>query len=427
MPKQGPALRPTFKRVTHRMATSADNRLRRVGGGSERCAQTSTRRDEVLMFAGVRARLGLGRSMESRLLRVVKLVVLFVARALGGFWLARRLTQNRLRILCYHGFELLDEASFRNKLFVRGSTFERRLATLRRVGMHVLPLGEAVERLYRGHLPRNALVITVDDGFHSVAQVALPRLRRHGFPATVYVTTYHVRHATPVFSLAVQYMFWKTSRAMLDLQTIHRDMKGSFDLRIAADRSAATDTCDDFGRGLESETERQQLCRAIGRELQVSYDDICASKILSLMDEADCRELAAAGVDVELHTHRHRFPVNDKTQALREIEDNRTALRAVSAGDKRHFCYPSGLWDARQWAWLDEAGVLSSTTCLPGLNDANTPRHALRRFLDGENIHQLEFESAVSGFSEFLAVLRDRLAAVRASSAPPRPSLVNDD
>ena len=129
---------------------------------------------------------------------------------------------------------------------------------------------------------------------------------------------------------------------------------------------------------------------------------------MSLMSPNELRELADAKLSVELHTHRHTFPQDAQDIAEREIADNRKALSQWFAGEKRHFCYPSGLFHERQHAWLDQMGVKSSVTCLPGLNSDTTPRHALRRFLDGENIHRLEFEAALSGLTDLVGKWRGR-------------------
>lgn len=51
-----------------------------------------------------------------------------------------------------------------------------------------MPLSEAVRRLDRsGRLPASVAAVTFDDGFASVLEHALPSLRRHGVPATVFV------------------------------------------------------------------------------------------------------------------------------------------------------------------------------------------------------------------------------------------------
>lgn len=51
-------------------------------------------------------------------------------------------------------------------------------------------------------------------------------------------------------------------------------------------------------------------------------------------------------------------------------------------------------------------GIESATTCLSGFNYPNTARLELRRFLDGENIAQVEFEAEISGFLELGRKLR---------------------
>ena len=51
---------------------------------------------------------------------------LHASRAMGLFRLARRLTADRLRILCYHGFSLDDEDGFRGSLFMTPAVFEQR-------------------------------------------------------------------------------------------------------------------------------------------------------------------------------------------------------------------------------------------------------------------------------------------------------------
>src|SRR4029453_9293701 len=56
----------------------------------------------------------------------------------------------------------------------------------------VLPLAEAVERLYAGTLPPRAACITFDDGYRNNLTVAAPILRARGLPATVFVSTGYI-------------------------------------------------------------------------------------------------------------------------------------------------------------------------------------------------------------------------------------------
>jgi peptidoglycan/xylan/chitin deacetylase (PgdA/CDA1 family) len=341
-------------------------------------------------------------------MRSAKLAVLAICRAVGLFALARWLTRQHLNILCYHGFELVDEAAFRPKLFIRPGTFEKRMAAISRLGFRVVRLDEAIDRLYSGSLPERSVVITVDDGFHSFQRLAVPALRRHGFPATVYVTTYYVQRRNPVFRLLIQYLFWKSRERRLDLDGAPWNQNRQVDMTDPVRMNQAMWELIEYGERHCSEEQRCALSQQLASLLRVGHDDIVRARILHLMSPDELRTLAECDISVELHTHRHSFSSQDEDLARREIQDNRSALGQWVAGERRHFCYPSGLWDQRQWAWLDAMGVRSSTTCVPGLNDASTPRHALRRLLDSEDMHQLEFEAALSGFSTLLRRPRAR-------------------
>ena len=341
-------------------------------------------------------------------MRKVKLSFFLICKTLGLFSVARRLTRRQLKILCYHGFEVADECSFRPKLFIKAAQFEQRLATIRRLGMRVATLDQSVEQLYQGALPDDTVVITVDDGFHSTHGLALPLLRKYGCPATVYVTTYYVENCAPIFRLVVQYMFYRSIASQLVLKNVCWAQDRVVNLTDADEAEKAMWDCIDYGERSCTEQERHAISEALGGLLNTPYRDIADSKMFHLMSAEQLRELAADGVSVGLHTQRHTFSTEDRAQAVREIADNRDALKRCGVDSIDHFCYPSGVFASRQGEWLDAIGVKSSTTCLPGLNTPATPRHAMHRFLDGDNIHPLEFEAALSGFSDVLRGLLKR-------------------
>jgi peptidoglycan/xylan/chitin deacetylase (PgdA/CDA1 family) len=339
-----------------------------------------------------------------------KKLIYGLSKWLGLFHLARWATRRKLRILCYHGFALDDEDAFRAKLFIRPATFARRMRHLGEKNISVLPLDEAVRRLRDGTLPSCATVITIDDGLYSVYRACMPVLAEHGFPATVYVTSYYMWKQTPVFRLVVQYMFWKTDRERIAIEgLIPGDTGGP---EVAVGDTTWMWKLIEFGERHCDEPRRCELSEELGRRLGVSYAEIVSKRILSLMDEAELRGLLANRIDIQLHTHRHRFPPLQDV-VLRELEDNERALMPIAGRRLRHFCYPSGEWSRKHWAWLAAHGVETATTCDGGLNTPDTPPFAMGRFLDGENIAQIEFEAEVCGFSEILRGLRRRLTSNR--------------
>jgi peptidoglycan/xylan/chitin deacetylase (PgdA/CDA1 family) len=356
--------------------------------------------------------------------RKLKELALGVCKAAGLFALAERLTARRLRILCYHGFSTADESAWRPRVFMEVETFRARLAFLERRGYPVLALADALARLDRGDLPPRATVITIDDGYWSFYRHALPILRERSLPATLYVISHWALSGEPVFDLAVRYMLWKTSAERLDLTPLGIvDGVPALDTPDARDSAVAL-----ILRHAErlGDRQRARLARALGERLAVDYTCLTASRALGLVDKSEIAALAAQGIDIQLHTHRHRFP-EDHASALREIAENRAALEPMVGRCLEHFCYPRGQWSPRHWPWLREAGIASATTCEPGLNGPRTPRLALRRFLDGEDVSPIEFEAEMTGFAEFLRGARRLLRRAFPGSEPRAPEHAAED
>jgi peptidoglycan/xylan/chitin deacetylase (PgdA/CDA1 family) len=102
-------------------------------------------------------------------------------------WLARsrgRPDASGLRILLYHRISDDDDP-----LAVKPRRFRDQMDHLASQGYRVVELMEALELLQTGGAPARTVGLTFDDGFADVAEEALPVLERHGFRATVFITT----------------------------------------------------------------------------------------------------------------------------------------------------------------------------------------------------------------------------------------------
>jgi peptidoglycan/xylan/chitin deacetylase (PgdA/CDA1 family) len=312
-------------------------------------------------------------------------IALAALRRCGAFSVARWLTRDRLRILCYHGVSLADEHEFRSRLFMRPETFRRRLALLRRARYPVLPLGEALAALELGRLPPAATVITIDDGWTGTALSMGPALREYGFPATLYVASYYMDRQTQVFNVACDYLLWRSGSRRLDLARVDPALAGVFELGNADARENAALALD-----MDPEAFRR-------------------SRVMSFMSREEARMLQAWGIDLQLHTHRHRLPLERFEDVQREFCDNRASLAGIAGPSLVHFCYPSGEYRPHQLPWLERCGIASATTTRGGFNRRGAPRYELKRFLDAEDIDELEFEAEMSGLLELLREGRDRL------------------
>lgn len=310
--------------------------------------------------------------------------------------------RKRLLILCYHGISIDDEHQWDPSLFMSADRFAERMELLRSGGYNVLPLRTAMRQLREGTLPSRAVVITFDDGNYDFHARALPIVRRYGYPVTLYLTTYYCRDQRPVFDMACNYILWKGRDHVLAGAELTGDVS-PFPLRTPAERLAAflriRRFTDEAGYGAD---EKDRLLAALCQALKVDYRRINDRRILYLMSPDEVRDIARAGVDVQLHTHRHRTP-RDRELFLREVRDNRSAINGI-LGERttEDFCYPSGDYDPMFLPWLRAEGVSTGTTCLAGFATRETEPLLLPRMLDSSSLSNAEFEGWVSGFSAFL-------------------------
>jgi peptidoglycan/xylan/chitin deacetylase (PgdA/CDA1 family) len=103
-------------------------------------------------------------------------------------WLVRAtkdLEPSGLRILFYHRV-----STDRDELAVSPRRFREQMAFLASLDLEVVDVVEAAARLHSGtSRSSNVVGLSFDDGYHDVADEALPILERHGFRATVFVAT----------------------------------------------------------------------------------------------------------------------------------------------------------------------------------------------------------------------------------------------
>ena len=92
-------------------------------------------------------------------------------------------------ILCYHRFGNGCDSP----LCVSAELFDHQMRYLRNHGYRVITPEQILNFLsYRLAIPKKAVMITIDDGYRSVYDVAYPILKKYGYPATLFVYTNYV-------------------------------------------------------------------------------------------------------------------------------------------------------------------------------------------------------------------------------------------
>jgi peptidoglycan/xylan/chitin deacetylase (PgdA/CDA1 family) len=337
------------------------------------------------------------------MLKTFKQLTLKSLKAAGVSMLVHdsRWRRQRLLILAYHGISVMDEHLWNSSQYMPADVLRARFELLKKSNCAVLPLAEAVRRLYANNLPERAVVITFDDGTSDFYHRAFPVIQEFGFPVTLYITTFYTEYNRPVFDLMLSYLLWKGRNEVLDLRAVTG--KGSkMDLREPAAQGKALAEITGHARTRKSSAEEKDaLLTLLAAQLRVDYDALIEQRIMHNVTPDEVKELARGGIDVQLHTHRHRTPM-DRQLFLREIEDNRQSIQEMSGKHAEHFCYPSGVYDLAFLPWLKESGVVSATTCETGFASRNSNPLLLPRMLDNPQLSSIEFESWLTGISAAL-------------------------
>ncbi len=113
------------------------------------------------------------------MLRLALLTLFFISSVWGASAAAK------IPVLCYHRFgpEVADSMT------IKTSAFAEQLAWLKKSGYTVIPLDTAM-RYVKGErvaLPKNPVVITVDDGHKSVYSDMAPLVKKYKVPVTLFV------------------------------------------------------------------------------------------------------------------------------------------------------------------------------------------------------------------------------------------------
>lgn len=335
------------------------------------------------------------------MIRTLKQSSLTLSKQVGlSGWLAQSAwRRSRLLILCYHGVALDDEHVWQPGLYVSAAHLERRLALIRRNRCTVLPLGEAVERLYRHDLPDRAVVLTFDDGYYDFVARAWPLLRAYGYPATVYLTTARVDHNFPIVNLFVSYALWKARASVLDPEGLP-GLHGRYPLATADARDRVVNDLNQ-AIGQMNAGPKDEVAKHLVQRLGLDYDALAGSRVLTLMRPEEIARLSREGLDVQLHTHLHRNP-EDPEIFVRDVLDNRDRIEAITGRHATHLCYPSGMYRLSYLPALRREGIESATTCDPGMAARAADPLLLPRFVDTSGVSDVEFEGWLTGVASCL-------------------------
>jgi peptidoglycan/xylan/chitin deacetylase (PgdA/CDA1 family) len=181
------------------------------------------------------------------------------------------------------------------------------------------------------------ILITFDDGYRDNYELALPVLRRHGVPATFFITTGYLDTGRLSWWDEVAWMIRTSPRTQLDLspwqaerivfQTANRGHAVQSVLKLYKPlcRSAKLDFLDELSR----RTESGRIPPDVARDLWMTWDMV--------------REMHRAGMEIGGHTVNHPMLANlERAEQSKEIEGSVARIAEEVGRRPRSFSYPNG-------------------------------------------------------------------------------------
>ena len=303
------------------------------------------------------------------------------------------MNRRRLSILMFHGVEA-EPVSPPCDYVLDAATLQRQLEYIR-TRFHVLPLEEALERLYAGTLPDRAATVTFDDGTMNLLTHAAPVLRAMKLPAAVFLATGLVDTEETLWPDALWLAFAQSTASELDMAAFGL---GVVPLSSAADRGAA---CSEVVEHLKALPDAARIAAvdSVIAQLDPENREPGPFRMLS-WDQA--RALSGDGT-VTLHPHSFTHPIlsrcpDEKVQ--HEIFQSCADIERETGSAPTIFAYPNGRpqdFDERSKTALRSRGIRWALATTSSFAHPNSDPLALPRIGIASSLSFSTFKLVASG------------------------------
>jgi peptidoglycan/xylan/chitin deacetylase (PgdA/CDA1 family) len=229
---------------------------------------------------------------------------------------------------------------------------------------HVVSMAEVLQAVVKGTaLPRRAVLLTFDDGYHDFGDIAWPILNRYRLPVTLFVPTAYPNRPERAFwwDRLSHAMTYTSHTALCDMPL------GVLPLATPKQRYTSLRSLQNYLKTI-SHSEAMALvdtvCTTLGAE------PLCQRSVLTW---EELRQLAREGVTLGAHTQTHPIMTQLLPQQIRqEIIGSQQDLHREIGQTLPIFCYPSGHHDDVVLRVLKDEGFVLAFTTLDGQNDLRT-------------------------------------------------------
>jgi peptidoglycan/xylan/chitin deacetylase (PgdA/CDA1 family) len=361
--------------------------------------------------------LGFGGQDMSLISPLLKHVV-YPSLARTGY-LRHSATADSLAIVTYHGvlppyYRSLDPSL--DGSLVSADSFRRQLRLLKARYQVISPEQFLLWCQAKQPLPPRAVLLTCDDGLRNVLTEMLPILQEEKLKCLFFVTGYSAGDLPSRLWYEELYLMFLATPESIALELADLGVRAQ-----AEGRQAKRSLWSSLVRNLSQcdVSTRRRLLQEIRMRLGLSHlwnsfylEDAAQRSRFLMLDQAEVRRLAAAGMTIGSHTLSHPMLSQLPPElAWKEMAESRTTLERVLGTPVWAVAYPFGdtaSVTARETEMAERAGYQCAFINMGGGLGADLPLYALPRVHVTSDMGLAEFEAHVSGFGRSL---RERFRA----------------
>lgn len=244
-------------------------------------------------------------------------------------------------------------------LLTSTTTFDKQLSWLSR-HFDFATIPEALDILTgRKTAARDVCVLTFDDGYADFLEYAVPILRRHGAPATIYVPSGFVETGIPL----LHDRLYRVLRIAAHRNLAVKQVGGGPLVTAALEATLGGDVIQSLERLLE--TRPREICLKVAEALETCLGEDPKAVLADsrLLDWEELRAVKTAGFSVGAHTIDHACLPNEAPQEVeRQLRLSKEKLEAELGDEVPDFAYPNGWYSRGAIRALLRTGYRSAVT-----------------------------------------------------------------
>jgi len=245
-------------------------------------------------------------------------------------------------ILLYH--RIVDDSS---KYLKKGAAvhhhikdFKREITYFKR-NFQILSMDEVVDHIKLGKgFKRPSIAITFDDGYLDNYTLAYPVLKKHGVPATIYLTTGLVGTPDGIWTEQIGLAFLETKKDYFNFSVLLGDK--TIPIKTKEEKEQANSEVSETLK-LRPDDERRELIQKLFEKLEVSEKSGRHFGERMMLNWEEVQKMRKDGMTIGSHSHTHPILSQmSSEQAKDEILNSKKVVEKNVDIKVKHFSFPNG-------------------------------------------------------------------------------------